>query len=90
MARAGLAAPLNDAFARAVRQGAAVEIKGVTVGTKVVDVSVQPLSEPPGLRGMVLVVFVDVAPPAAPIPALDKAQKTGVHAKQAAVLSQEA
>ncbi len=91
MTRTGLAAPLSEAFSRAVRHGALVKLKGVSVGTnggtKVVDVSVQPLAEPAGLRGMVLVVFADVETPAASSPVPRKGQKAGAHASQFAALS---
>jgi len=92
MARSGLAGPLNEAFARAVRQGATVDLKGIAVGTnggtRVVDVSVQPLAEPAALRGMVLVVFVDVlaAPPPAKAPG--KAQQSRAHTEQTTALVQ--
>ena len=69
MAREGLAGPLVDAFARAVRQQVVVLLKGLRIGSnggsKTVDVTVQPLSEPAALSGMVLVVFADVAEAAA-------------------------
>jgi len=65
MAREGLAGPLIEAFARAVRQQMAVVLKGLQVGSnggnKTVDVTVQPLAEPAALAGMVLVVFADAA-----------------------------
>jgi len=64
MAREGLAGPLVEAFARAVRQQVAVVLKRVRVGSnggaQIVDVTVQPLSEPAALSGMVLVVFREV------------------------------
>ena len=93
MARPGLAAPLSEAFTRAVRQGIAVELKGITVGTnggsKVVNVSVQPLSEPAALRGMVLVVFVDAPVARLPGKAASKSQQANVQASQTTALAQE-
>jgi len=69
MAREGLASPLVEAFARAVRQQVAVVLRGLRVGSnggaQWVDLTVQPLFEPAALSGMVLVVFSDVAAAAA-------------------------
>jgi len=93
MARTGLAAPLSEAFGRAVRQGVAVELKGITVGTnggtRVVDVSVQPLAEPTALRGMMLVVFVDVLAAPASTKAPSKAQQASAQASQTTALAHE-
>ena len=65
IAREGLAGPLVGAFAHAGRQQVAVESKGLRVGSiggsHAVDVIVQPLTAPAALRGMVLVVWTDVA-----------------------------
>ena len=67
MARKGLAGALNTAFARAVRSNTAITMKDLTVGTnggsQAVEVTLQPLSEPAALRGMVLVVFADIVTP---------------------------
>ena len=69
MAREGLAGALNGAFAKAVREKAVVTLKGIELdsngGTQRVDVTIQALTEPAALRGMVLVVFADVATPPA-------------------------
>ena len=86
MAREGLASPLLEAFARAVRQQVTVVLTGLQVGsnggTHTVDVTVQLLSEPAALSGMVLVVFTDIAAAAKPGAAPDKApgrtRKAGV------------
>ena len=76
MAREGLAGPLTSAFVRAVHEQC-VELKGLRVsgngGPQTVDVTVQPLTEPAALRGMVLVVFADRAEPPA-TPAADDAR----------------
>ena len=69
MAREGLGGVLNGAFAKALREGSAVTLKEVAVetggATQQVDVTIQPLSEPALLRGMMLVVFTDSAGPPA-------------------------
>ena len=67
MAREGLSSALSEAFHHAVRKKSSFTVKGVTVGTnggsKLVDVTIQPLAEPLALQGLVLVVFTDVAAP---------------------------
>jgi len=67
MAREGLRYELSNGFQKALRQKAPARLKGVKVGTnggvQTVDVTVQPLSEPAALQGMVMVVFTDVATP---------------------------
>ena len=67
MAREGLRYELNNAWQKALRQKAAVRLKGVQVGTnggvQAVDITVQPIAEPAALRGMVMIVFTDVATP---------------------------
>jgi two-component system CheB/CheR fusion protein len=65
MAREGLRYELMNAFKKALRQKETVTLKSIVVGTNggrhVVDVTVQPLSGPGPLQGMVMVVFADVA-----------------------------
>jgi PAS domain-containing protein len=65
MAREGLRYELNNAFQKALRQKTAAGLKGVKVGTnggvQAVDITVQPISEPAALQGMVMIVFTDVA-----------------------------
>jgi len=67
MAREGLRFELSSAFQNAVRHQEAVIVKGLKVGTnggtQTVDITVQAIHEPEALRGMVLIVFSDVAPP---------------------------
>jgi two-component system CheB/CheR fusion protein len=67
MAREGLRFDLGSAFQKALRQKDAVIIKGLKVGTnggtQLVDVTVRAIEEPEALRGMVMIVFTDVAPP---------------------------
>jgi two-component system CheB/CheR fusion protein len=67
MAREGLRYELTGALQKALRQKGAVTRRNVKVGTDggvhVVDLTVQPLEEPEGLRGMVMIVFAEVAAP---------------------------
>ncbi len=67
MAREGLRHELSGAFQKALRQKDAVTIDNVTVGTnggvQAVDVTVQTLDRPEGLRGMVMIVIRDVVQP---------------------------
>jgi len=65
MAREGLRYELNSAWQRALRQKTVARLKGVKVGTdggvQAVDITVQPISEPAALQGMVMIVFTEVA-----------------------------
>ncbi len=67
MAREGLRCELGGAFHTALSRQAAVTLKGLRVRTNgneaAVDISVQQLAEPEGLKGMVLIVFADAAAP---------------------------
>ncbi|MEI8189060.1 MAG: chemotaxis protein CheB [candidate division NC10 bacterium] len=67
MAREGLRYELSDAFRRALRQPAAVICKNLRVktdgGVQAVDLTVQAIAEPETLRGLVMIVFTDVATP---------------------------
>jgi len=67
MARAGLGGALSEAFAKAVREQSTVTLKALNMGTpealQRVDVTVQLLNRPPGLQGMVLIVFADQREP---------------------------
>jgi len=70
MARQGLRYELTDAFRKALRQPDAVTRRNVKVGTnggeQVIDLTVQAITEPETLRGLVMVVFTDVAAPPEP------------------------
>jgi two-component system, chemotaxis family, CheB/CheR fusion protein len=63
MARPGLDTVIHGELRKALAREAAVTVRGVQVktdaGTLPVDVTIQPLTEPAGLRGTVLVVFAD-------------------------------
>jgi two-component system CheB/CheR fusion protein len=67
MAREGLHYDLNGAFRKALRQKGAVIRKNVKVGTnggvQTVDLTVQAIAEPEALRGLVMIVFTEVATP---------------------------
>jgi chemotaxis methyl-accepting protein methylase len=67
MAREGLRFDLGTAFQRALRQKGATTIHGLKVGTnggtQTVDITVQAIEEPETLRGLVMIVFNDVAAP---------------------------
>jgi len=92
MAREGLRFDIGTAFQKALRQKKAVTIKGLTVSensdTYTVDITVQAIQEPETLRGMVMIIFTDVAtPPAEKTKAGSKKAPAG-HAK-AGALEQE-
>jgi len=65
MAREGLRYELNSAFQKALREKAAVTLKNLVVrtngGKQMVNLTVQPLTEPEALQGLVMIVFTDVA-----------------------------
>ena len=67
MAREGLGYELTDAFRKALRQKDAVIRKNVKVGAdagvQTVDLTVQAIAEPEALRGLVMIVFTEVATP---------------------------
>jgi two-component system CheB/CheR fusion protein len=67
MAREGLRYVLPNAWQKALLNKKPVSLNGVEVGAnsgvQAVDVTVQPVSDPPALKGTVMVVFADVAAP---------------------------
>jgi two-component system CheB/CheR fusion protein len=67
MARAGLRHELTNAFEKVLRQEGAVALKGLKIenngGEHFVNVTVQRLKKPEPLRGLVMIVFADVAAP---------------------------
>ncbi len=67
MAREGLRFDLGSAFQKAIRQKGPISIKGLKVGsngsTQCVDITVQVIEEPEAMKGMVMIVFYDVAVP---------------------------
>lgn len=68
MARDGLRKPLLDAVKKAVGQDEPVQAQGLevntSVGSQLVDITVQAFRTPGALKGMTMVIFRDVAPPA--------------------------
>ena len=77
MAREGLRYELNGAFKKALHEQTAVTFKNLTVGhnggSQTIDLTIQPLGEPEGLKGLVLVVFTEVEAPALVFPERDGA-----------------
>jgi two-component system CheB/CheR fusion protein len=72
MAREGLDSALIEAFRRALAsEKKAVTVKGIRVGapesSHCIDLTVQPVTEPGPLEGLIMIIFADVAnPPTAP------------------------
>ncbi len=66
MAREGLRAPLVNALKQAAAEREPQRLKGLHVqvpgGVQIVDVTVQAIQEPTALRGMMMIVFYDIAP----------------------------
>jgi len=69
MAREGLRYELTRAFAGALRQKESVALHGLKVGTnggaQHVDVTIQQLTEPESLQGLVMIVFTETIAPMA-------------------------
>jgi two-component system CheB/CheR fusion protein len=67
MAREGLRFDLGNAFQKAVRHKEAITVRGLKIGegdgVQTVDITVRAIEEPEALRGMVMIVFTDVATP---------------------------
>ncbi|HSN79056.1 MAG TPA: chemotaxis protein CheB [Rhodoferax sp.] len=67
MARDGIRSALTEGFYPAVRENKVARLKRVRVDSsspaRYVDIVVQPLSEPQALKGMVLIVFMDLVSP---------------------------
>ena len=65
MAREGLRFDLRNAFQKATRQKEKITAKGLKIeangGTQTVDITIQVVKNPEPLRGMVMIVFTDVA-----------------------------
>ena len=73
MAREVLRFDLGSAFMKALRQKEPVTVKGIKSGSddtlQRVDITAQVIQEPEALRGMVMIIFTEAAPPAAIRPA---------------------
>ncbi len=67
MAREGLRFELGRAFQKALKQKGPVTVQSLTAdessGAHAVDITVTAIEEPEALRGMVMIVFADVAAP---------------------------
>lgn len=65
MAREDLRFDLGSAFQKAIRQKGPISAKGLKTGsgisTQTVDITIQAIEEPKELRGMVMIIFTDVA-----------------------------
>jgi two-component system CheB/CheR fusion protein len=90
MAREGLQYELNNAFRKALRQKDAVIRKNVNVGTdggvQTVDLTVQAIAEPEALRGLVMIVFKEVA---TPMESKGPAKAKGAHPSSARIAALE-
>lgn len=68
MAREGLRFDLGIAFQKALRHKEVITVRGVKIGepaaTQSIDLTVKAIEDPEALRGMVMIVFNDVALPA--------------------------
>ncbi|MGA2190939.1 MAG: chemotaxis protein CheB, partial [Steroidobacteraceae bacterium] len=67
MARPAIRAQLAAAMGQALQEKKTIELRGLKLADdaqSTLDIIVQPLREPPGLEGMVMIVFRDVAAPA--------------------------
>lgn len=73
MARDGLSGLLHRFFKQALREKDPVTLNNVAVGTnggsQTVSITLQFLTQPVGLKGMMLIVFADVAPAVSKVPA---------------------
>jgi two-component system CheB/CheR fusion protein len=92
MAREGLRYELTSAFQKALRQEGAVRLRGLKVGAnggeQCVDLVVQRLEESEPLRGLVMVVFHEVAGPLEP-KAPGRFRKASAHSPRLAELERE-
>jgi len=85
MAREGLRFELGSAFQKALRQKEPASVKDLKVGTngdtQHVDITVQTVTEPEQLAGMVMVVFSDTAAPAEKPTSGSSVKKAGGNAR---------
>ena len=93
MAREGLRYELSGAFQKALRQKETVTLKDVVAGTnggtQRVNVTIQPIQDAGELRGMVMIVFNDVATPPISKLSVKPAHGRGAAAKNTAELKQQ-
>jgi len=92
MSREGLGNALSEAFHKAVRQKVVVPLKEVKVGTnggtQIVDITIQPVTSPEALQGMVMVVFTDIAKESA-TKASGSSGRTTIHHARLTAMAQE-
>jgi two-component system CheB/CheR fusion protein len=92
MAREGLRYELNSAFQKALRKEGKVALKGLHTGSNggehFVNVTVQRLTEPESLRGLLLIVFADVAAPL-PAPGPGRFRRSPAHHAQLSELERK-
>jgi len=92
MSREGLGDALSEAFHKAVRQKDVVTLKHVKIGTnggtQVVDITVQPMTSPEALRGMVMIIFTDVAKETA-VKAQSSSERATTHSARLTAMAQE-
>jgi two-component system, chemotaxis family, CheB/CheR fusion protein len=88
MARRGLDVGLSEAFRSAVARNVPVAMTGMPTKidgrTRAVDVTIRPLTEPPELQGMLLVVFAD-----SPAPSSAHGRRPAARSARQAVLEDE-
>jgi len=93
MAREGLRYELSGAFQKALRQKETVTLKDVSVGTnggtQKINVTIQPIQDAGELRGMVMIVFNDVAEPPISKLSVKPVHGRGATAKNTAELKQQ-
>ena len=92
MAREGLRFELASAFKKALQHEGSVVLRGLKVrvneGTQHLDLTVQRLTEPESLQGLMMILFTDVAAsPESPLP--DPKHKTAAHDTRRAELERE-
>ncbi|MDP3708176.1 MAG: chemotaxis protein CheB [Polaromonas sp.] len=92
MAREGLRFELASAVKKALRQAGPVKVNGLQVGNngeaRRVDLTVQAIDKPAGLRGRVMVLFADAAAEPAELTVTRKAAASVAHKKLAEALRQ--
>jgi chemotaxis methyl-accepting protein methylase len=92
MARESLRYELSAAFQQVLRQKDRLTLHGLKVGTnggqQLVDVTIQCLDDPGALQGLVMIVFTDVALPAA-APAAGRAARSPARSARLVELEQE-
>jgi two-component system, chemotaxis family, CheB/CheR fusion protein len=93
MAREGLRYELSSAFQKALRKKETVKLKDLVVGTnggtQRINVTIQPIQDAGELRGMMMIVFNDVAAPPTSKLSVKSAHGRGAAAKNTAELKHQ-